>query len=422
MNRGRLAAAIVAFLAFPVAAQTTPPPIGVIPPPLTGYVGRYLDSGQTFELPSTPGRVMRARRVKIAADRGLVMMALSGSQFGVYNLGSFAGRVAAGPLSTGANGEKFLPPDIFRVVPESTAGWVTPPTPVQEQLIDFDADDRGFYYLAYSVWGFAIVDSTGALVIQLPSPPVNPLVVLTLRSGAAVLALVSNGAFATAVYDVTNPAAPVLLRTLPLGIHSYARLASGAIAVAAGSSDLKIYASGADLAAGNAPVQTISPQAGMAYEYVATDGAVLFAAQMATTAPPFVTVVSQLTPLGGSFAEMRYAPVPIVSSNLQYGSGYFILSGFGSGIRLGVFVYQRDVPVPTDLSPYFSNAYPTAPLIGPHSFVPYQFGGGTFLIAAAFGVGDVFTMAQATTIPALSTWALIALAAAIAAIAALRMR
>lgn len=191
--------------------------------------------------------------------------------------------------------------------------------------------------------------------------------------------------------------------------------------MAAGSSDLNIYASGADLAAGNAPVQTISPQAGMAYEYVATDGAVLFAAQMAT-APLFATVVSQLTSSGGSFAEMRYAPVPIFPSNLQYGSGYFILCGFGSAIRLGVFVYQRDVPVPTDLSPYFSNAYPTAPLIGAHSFVPYQFGGGTFLIAAAFGVGDVFTMAQATTIPALSTWALIALAAAIATIAVLPMR
>ncbi len=420
MARRTPALALAALFSAHLHAQSTPPPSGAIPPPLTGYVGRYLDSAQTREFQGAPTRTLRARLVKVAPERGLILMAISGTVFGVYNLPAFADRAAHEPLSTGGHGEKFLPPDVFSVDAEHQPGWVAPLSDGQDRLFDFDYDDRGLFYLAYSVYGLGIVDSSGALVKQVIPAAVLPLRVLAVRTGAGVFAVVSDpSSSATAVYDVTTPSTPALVQTFSFGIQSYAKLASGAVAVVTSSGALRIYATAADLVAGNAPAQTFTPQLGFSYVLTATDGVNVFAAQSSLA---LMTILSKLEASGGGFAETRYAPVSLFPADLHYGAGYVVLSGSRPGARAAVFIYPRDSSTPADLTAYFSNAYPPTALIAPQSFAPYQSAGQTYLIAALYGVGDLFSMAQAADIPALSPVALIALMLAVGAIAVIRLR
>src|SRR5256885_7969466 len=130
-------ALIALSFAAPLHAQTTPPPTGPTPPPLTGFVCRYLDSAETREFQGGPSRTLRARLVKVAPERGLILMAISGSVFGAYSLSPFANRVATEPLSTGGHGEEYLPPDVFTVDPEHQSGWNAPLTDGQDRPFDF---------------------------------------------------------------------------------------------------------------------------------------------------------------------------------------------------------------------------------------------------------------------------------------------
>jgi hypothetical protein len=112
----------------------------------------------------------------------------------------------------------------------------------QRRLYDIDYDDRGDFYLAYSLWGFAILDHTGHLLAQVQSPPVAPGISMSVKSGASYDVLIS-GLFGTetAVYDATNPSAPALLRTLPIGIVSYAKAADAIAIVTTVGGHLLLY-------------------------------------------------------------------------------------------------------------------------------------------------------------------------------------
>ncbi|MEK6373474.1 MAG: hypothetical protein AABO58_12350 [Acidobacteriota bacterium] len=419
------AVAFSLLLAAAVHAQTTPPPSGAFVPPIAGYAGRYLDSAQTPNFQGAPARTLRAQLVKVAPERGLILMKLSGSLFSVYNLSAFASRVG-GALSTGGHGEKYLSPDVFSVDPEHSSEWTTFATDGQDFLFDFDYDDRGYFYLAYSAWGWGIVDSAGVKISQVVSPPVTPLRIIAVREGANVYAIISDPfSSATAVYDVTNPAAPVFLRTLPFGIASYAKLASGGVAIVLTTGVLRIYATGGDLAAGNLPAQTFAPQPGFVYTLAATDGITIFATQRSNA--PLSAFLSVLTLSGGSYVETQYPPRPgFLPVDLHYGAGYVVVSGstFPAPGTRTVLVYIAGSSTPSDLTAYFTAAYPSGP-IGVESMAPYASGRQTYLIAALFGVGDVFIMsgaAAAAAIPALTPAMLLALAIGIAAIAAWHIR
>lgn len=411
------------LLAAAVHAQSTPPPSGAFTPPITGYAGRYLDSAQTPNFQGAPARTLRAQLVKVAPERGLILMKLSGSLFGVYNLSTFAAR-AGGALSTGGHGEKYLPPDVFSVDPEHSPEWTTFAIDGQERLFDFDYDDRGYFYLAYSIWGFGIVDSTGAKISQVN--PVGfpgvfvPERILAVRDGANVYAIVS-----TAVYDVTNPAAPMFVRTLSDGIFSYAKLASGGVAVVTDSGRLRVYASTSPLVSGGPPTQEFLPQPTFRYALAASNGVTVYAVQT-NPSPVIGAFLAVLTPSAGLYAETRYPPQPnFFATDLHYGAGYVMLSGtLLFPTRIGVFAFSGSSPTPADLTPYFASSYASGPTTFVQSMAPYASGRQIYLIAALFGVGDVFTMssAQASAIPALTPAMLIALGIGMAAMAAWRIR
>jgi hypothetical protein len=421
------AVAFSLLLAAAGHAQNTPPPSSAFIPPITGYAGRYLDSAQTPNFQGNPARTLRAQLVKVAPERGLILMKLSGGLFGVYNLSAFASRLS-GPLSTGGHGEKYLPPDVFSVDPEHSSEWTTFAADGQERLLDFDYDDRGYFYLVYSIWGFGIVDSTGAKISQVN--PVGfpgvfiPERILAVRDGAKVYVIVSGGVGA-AVYDVTNPAAPVFVRTLSDGILSYAKLASGGVAVVTDSGRLRVYAVTSALVSGGPPTQEFLPQPTFRYTLAATDGITIYAVQ-ANGSPVIGAFLAVLTPSAGGYVETRYPPqANFFASDLHYGAGYVMLSGtLLFPTRIGVFAFSGGSPTPANLTPYFASSYPSGPTTFVQSMAPYTSGRQIYLIAALFGVGDVFTMsgAPASAIPAFTPALLLALAIGFAAIAAWRIR
>jgi hypothetical protein len=124
--RRALALCLFAVSAF---AFNTPPPPMPYPTPVTGYVGRYLDSTNTqaIQFVAPNPRTLRADKTKAAPDRDMLYM-IVGSTFVGQTLSTYANRVATGPLvqvpRTGifAPGEQYLPFEKW-VDAERSPGW-----------------------------------------------------------------------------------------------------------------------------------------------------------------------------------------------------------------------------------------------------------------------------------------------------------
>lgn len=407
MNRP-LAALVLLLSTASAVAQSTPPPPAPFPPPITAYDGRYLDSAQTPDIQS-PHRTLRATKAKYAPDLNLMLVILSGSIFGAYDLSTFPSRLATEPPSTYANGEKYLPPDLVFDAESPSSGFVVTPQDGQTFLRDFDHDDRGDFYLAYGPWGFGLIDGNAQLLSQVITPQVLPNVILSVKLGSSYYALISDGSTATAVYDVTNAAAPVFVRKFSVPIAAYAKSASDIAIVTSGG--LNIYTPSA-LVAGTAPFQQIAGS----FSDVTTDGARFFAVFLH---PP--TVATLTLQQNGSYAE---TDTPLNTGgfafSITYGAGYL---GVALVVPKGLVVLADTGSGFTEynLSPYVASTYPSFRM-APHYAVPFHAGASTHLLLAFEGIGDVFQLASVAPIPAASPLALALIAVALAAIAALKLR
>lgn len=265
-----------------VTAQTAPPPPTPYPTPVTGYVGRYLDSSTTPQIqyisPSQP-RTLRADKVKVAPERDMLYM-IVGSTFVGQTLSTYADRVAAGPLATVPRGggffgpgEKYLPFEKW-VDADRSPGWSAPFQDGQDRLFDFDWDDRGYTYLAYSVYGFGIIDANFQKVSQLLGElTLSPTNVVVFRNGASYYALLTEGHNAS-IYDVTNPSAPTYFGTFADGIRDAAKMTDGRIAFVTYGAQLEVHTPATILA--NAPAIYTSAATGP-FRQVATDGTNIYA-------------------------------------------------------------------------------------------------------------------------------------------------
>jgi hypothetical protein len=407
VNRALAALAVLLFAASAAIAQSTPPPPQPYPPPITSYDGRYLDSAQTPDI-QFPNRTLRTYKAKNAPELNLMLVALSGSTFAAYDLSTFTSRLATEPLSTFANGEKYLPPDIVFDAQSPGSGFVIVPQDGQNFLRDFDYDDRGDFYLAYGPWGFGLIDHSAHLLSQVATPPVLPNVILSVKLGSSYFALISDATTATAVYDVTNPAAPVFVRMFSVPIAAYAKSASN-IAIVNGSG-LSIYTPSA-LVTGAAPLQQIAGS----FIDVTTDGSRFFALRAPST-------VATLTPQqNGSYTEID---TPLNTSgfgvSITYGAGYLgipLIAPKG----LVLFADTGSGLTRYDLSPYVAATYSGGRML-PHYAVPFHAGASTHLLLAFDAIGDVFQLAAVTAVPAISPLALALIALALAGIAALKLR
>jgi len=394
-------ASVVCLLAVCVVAQDAAPPPAPYPSPVTGYVGRYLDSTGTsswqFIPPSLP-RTYRAQMVKADADRDMLYMIIGGSTLVGQTLSTFADRVNAGPLAeinrADPQGEEYLPFEKW-VDADRSPGWETVLIDAQEMLLDFDFDDRGYIYLAYSSYGFGIIDEDFQKIAQLIYPyiDISAARVCTFRNGSSYYALVSDGTSETNVYDVTDPSAPVSIFTLfgNDGFRSAAKSTDNRIAFVVDNGQLRIHTP-ATILASAAPIYT-SPATGP-FRQVTTDGTNFYALGRNGRD------IHILQPSGATYTDTVITSFNDLPNDLiEYGAGYLTVS-YSSSQRGAMYRVDGTSLTLLHDGQYFIDWLVGTPI--PFTFMrmlpPVFDGQQTLLIGAMHGLGDVFTMTPQPTL------------------------
>jgi hypothetical protein len=406
-----LPAAFTLLSALSALAQTAP---------ITGFAGRYLDSTATSEYLLYP-RNLRARRIKVAPERDRVYMIMGMSRFVGQRLSTFPSRLATEPMQTGAHEEKYLAFNEQFDAEAPSSGWPTVRSSTFERLTDFDWDDRGLTYLAYGFYGWGTLDQNFHVVFTNSTDLAPSVAIVSFRHGSSYYALVSDLA-SSVLYDVTNAASPSVVRLGPAFSH-YAKTIDGHIAVNFGT-NLVIHTP-ASLANGTAPVVTFTHPAGHSFRGVTTDGVNFYALEGSSSSPP-PDLIHIIKPAGTAYADAVQVPVRSFGVLCGYGAGYLTAIRPGSATPT-VALYRVDSAGLTLLNDTYFDGYYVGRNQQAGDAQQVTVNGQTYLFIAAFGLGDVFTLAAAQAsaaadAPTLSEWSTIALIALLTVAAVLRLR
>ena len=389
----RLFAATLLCTAITASGQPAPPVNEVTPPPpITRYVDRFLDSAYTPNL-EQPVRTLRAMPAKAAPELDRVFMIFGGGTFAAYRASTFTQRLAeprTRVLGRTTEGETYLQPEM--TFNAETAGWVTPSSNVHRQLWAFDWDDRGNVYLAYLAFGWGIINAEGQSIVQVTGNGFSPYRVQTLKVGSSYYALLNDGSPTTRVYDVTNPAAPALVRELPFAVHQMAR-SNGPVAVILGS-ELRIYEPAELINAGSYQSAAFPSQL---LNDITTDGTRFYT----ITSNGDAMRVFEVTP-AAEVAQLH--GVRANGFSIRYGTGMLAVAAESPSLPPNLFglVLRRESGEwrAHNVSSYFEQIYPSfPPRVLMQSLTPVATADGTFLIASMFGLGEVFQLQSSATEP-----------------------
>jgi PKD repeat protein len=398
-------------------------------PPTLKFVGRFVDSERIKEI-QFPFRTVRARGVGFleSADpaKNRIYMMI-GSAVGAYKTDAFFSRLtaheamvpaAAISIAGGNPGaqEQFLFWDRFFYA-ENGGGWELPGGDGQDRLYGVDGavqgDDRGYVYLAYSTYGWGIVqDDFGSSGGLMPSVfqhvsgrgDVTPNSIVVSKIGSDYFAVVTSGGDDKAqVWKVTDPRHPEQRSDLPgRAFGSFTKdLAGSRIATIDPNGRLNIFTNEAFVNGGAA---LFSRQlTGGQYKSVTTDGT-NFYAFASVAAVGTISVIN-----GTTFAE---TVIPMVTNGgpvsfstpggIRAGAGYLAVWGIenvagGWNIHLykiGSGSALTEVPLDNYFAKYYSSGAPsgyTHPAFSAFMDVaPYKNGGKPYLIVESFGLGDVY--------------------------------
>lgn len=213
------------------------------PPPLK-FVGRYVDSSSTASFQNLGFRTARAGKIRVAGNRLYIQI---GNAVGVYTLDKFfaqklpAGLMSVGGVKTGQRVsrdrgqplERIVLPDGLIYPEASGSGWFAPRGDVQDLIgagAPFDIDDRGLVYTAYTTVGWGISKDDGRengqhleTVVQMiaggapaghprtrpDNSGVTPETIMAIKVGGRYYAIVADRTGTQAVFDVTEPSAPM---------------------------------------------------------------------------------------------------------------------------------------------------------------------------------------------------------------------
>jgi len=414
------------------------------PTAFSTFVGRFVDSTNTRDC-QQPWRTARAKKIIALPEKDRIYMII-GEEFESFKLSSFLNKVqdpgnwVSGPqarvgvISTCLGRSIF--PDLFLrgdgyLYAESS--WITYVSDGQPRLFDFDIDDRGYIYLDYSVYGWGILKDDGlkdggpyasvSSVIQC-SPYINSIDPDHCPLGQPLMGVVrgSNGNYyligsqGQAVFDVTDPAHPYLVRNGGSSFSAIGTIQRNAIGdrVAAvyqvAGSDLAIGIFAPDiLVSGGLPLvsfpgslagATGNANAGW-YDHLATDGINFFAVSMSATGNNKVWVIS---PFGSTytikaaatFDSFGFTTIPSGTS-VHYGAGYLAVGASENG-DWNLFKVTSNLEVQkVDLNNYFG--FPPAGYVSAPSYknlvdaAPFSFEGRAYLVVSNYGLGDVYQMA-----------------------------
>jgi PKD repeat protein len=412
-------------------------------PPVLRFVGRWCDAESARDYQQN-FRTARPKLARVAADRNRIYTIL-GSALAVYDTDRFFSRLNARPQEAMApatqvpvNGgnpryPQFGPPEVFLwwdtfFYAENGGGWVTPFQDGQERLWDFDWDDRGNVYLAYSVYGWGIVKDGGEIgggrmrsVSQTLGP--DPDHILSLKT--------SDGHYYAAISDRTQPSllqiwdvqdagAPVKQPDIAdRSFYLWAKDSTGSrVGIVEYSGGLSIFTSDAFVRTGT-PLIHFEAGGGGTFRMIAGDGT-NFYAYGASGSGPFIDVIS---PSGNTYAEKRYPCNGYgLPTGMHYGDGYLALYGVEIGADAShptsagtwnIRVYKAgqgalieipfEIPVPgkpaSQPLPFWSMYYgansPRPGYARPQisnimDVTPVKNGSKVYLIISAYGLGDVW--------------------------------
>ncbi|HET7712192.1 MAG TPA: hypothetical protein VFL80_09715, partial [Thermoanaerobaculia bacterium] len=266
--------------------------------PIVNFTGRFMDSTFTKDH-QLPYRTARAFKSFIFPDKNRVYLHL-GSTVAAYSLDTFFTRLEnKSPLNSilqiypaAARGgdwpEYQLKWDKYFYAENTSTGWYTPVVDGQERLISFDVDDRGYIYLAHSIFGWGIVlddgtNNSGLMQSQKQliggaADNLTPNSIFTFKNSAGrYFALVGPTPFGTMkLYDTTDPKNPVKNPVEPASTTS-AAAAGNRFATITKTGTLAVYSTD-DLAMGGGPLTEINAGGpGTAYKYVTSDGTNFYA-------------------------------------------------------------------------------------------------------------------------------------------------
>ena len=386
--------------------------------PIAAFTGRFLDSNFTRDF-QYPFRTARAFRAQVHPARNRVYLHL-GSTLAAYPLDTFIQRLETkdplisveipfGKIRFGDWPEYWLPWAKYFYAEKYGSGWYTPVMDGQERLIGFDADDRGYIYLAYSVFGWGIVRDNGGAdgflmenQIQVTGGQFNPVSIFAFRNSAgryfAMVGPASDGTMR--LYDTTDPRNPVRL-TATVPSTMYAAATGDRLALVTRDGKVLIY-TGDDAVSGGAPLLTATPPgAGAAYVNVTTDGTNFYAVARGQASKYAVNILSRN--FVGGFDEhytlLRQTGSPYT---IRWGSGFLSITGMDNSNGENVFLYRVSGNALSEiyLNDYFYRHY-VNPGVGyskpgrgtVYNVLPHVSGSKLYLIVSAFGLGDVYQVA-----------------------------
>ena len=414
--------------------------------PVAKFIGRYVDSTSTQDYQNVGMRTARAERIQIApTQRGSApprVYIRLGSTLAAYNLDTFFttrlpdGMKPVNSISTGGDFSRHTPmekvctPDGWVYAEAKGSGWTTVFMDGQDRLGEFDYDDRGYVYLAYSVFGWGIVKDSGEtggkklpLVKQMSAEDITPWTIFSLKTGGKYFTIVSNYLSARSsygaghkVFDVTDPQNPVqkdFLTGIENGIWAWAKDdASQRVAIIDGHGDLSIY-SYADYVNGRSPIATFNGTTNKGYVSVTADDSGNFYAVQGDKI--INSNVSKIVAAGSTYRDQPLSPftAPFAPENIHYGDKYLIVTGretVGSKNTFRMYMFRTTTTGldPIDDRGFFQKYYHLAPsgYAEPYKEATLRdatmvkSGGKSYLLFSSDKLGDVFEIQAGDTVSA----------------------
>jgi PKD repeat protein len=395
--------------------------------PLIGYAGRYLDSQSTGDQQQT-FRTARANQFFFYPAQHRLYMRM-GSALAAYNSDTFFQRLIARETLFKATGAPVNPPNIgqgyrsrdtnpevflywnkFFYAENTGSGWDTPIIDGQTRLVDFDFDDRGYLYLASTVFSWGIVkddfkDDGNIMVpihqhVTTNADVQNPELALSLKTsdGRYYVLISSTGVAKFDVYDVTTPASPVRMPAISRGMVRFARnVTRDRIALLGGDGSISIFTPEGLLQ--NNPLTILG--GGGSFLAMACDGTNFYGVSYGSGGGIIITTIkpsgasTNYTTSTASFSGNLYSPM-----RLGANAGYLSLLGnTEGGIDLRLFKTDGNAPVEVPMHNYVRDYYTNPPagyakaayINALESLVITQ-GASTYLMISANGLGDVYKL------------------------------
>jgi PKD repeat protein len=408
--------------------------------PISGFTGRWIDSTEVIDFQGG-FRTGRAYKAAYSPQKDRIYMQI-GSGIGVYSRSTFfsriEGREPLTPISQfpflsrleslhAANPEIVLRWDQFFYAESSFSNWRTVVIDGQDRISGFSIDDRGWLYLANSVFGWGMLKDTGAVdgsIMQgkqfFPAGTTNEIdsstaILVVKTSSGKYYALVEGGAAAGVklqnVYDATDPLNAV--RLFPEFSQTYSSAAPTADRTALiADGKILIYNNDAFVSNG-APLQTILPAAGGRFGNVDTDGTNFY---VTFTDSNFQIYLEKLTP-DATKSSYSGSPVrlPVMgvagnsvqadAASMRYGDGYIavVVNNFEIGFDLMLFRVDGTNFTEIPTYHYFNDYYTAVNGYKPdtsnyiscakchiYDALPMKNGSSLNLILSAYDLGDVY--------------------------------